>query len=116
MIRSDALTDAPPETVVLVLTTFPADGDITGLARTLIDARLAACVTAQPGLTSIYRWQDTVEVTPEQQVMVKTTRGRLDALERRLTELHPYDVPEILVTPVGGAEPYLAWVRAAVSE
>lgn len=101
--------------VVLVLTTWPADHDCTAAARTLVDERLAACVSVLDPMTSIYRWQGTIEEARERQVLLKTTAARVDALTARLTALHPYDVPEILVLPIGqGGERYLAWVEESV--
>jgi periplasmic divalent cation tolerance protein len=95
----------------IVLTTFPADGDPAPLARTLVEERLAACVNVLPPMSSTYRWQGAVEIAEERQLVIKTTAGRIEALERRIAELHPYDVPEILTIPVGGASAaYGAWL------
>ena len=92
-------------------TTLPAEADSKAFGRTLVEERLAACVSAHPGLYSVYRWNDGVEDSSEQQVMIKTTRARLEALERRFDDLHPYDLPELLVLPVvGGSRAYLEWV------
>jgi periplasmic divalent cation tolerance protein len=64
-------------------------------------------------MTSVYRWQGEMQRDTERQLVIKTTRPRLDALEARLHDLHPYDLPECLVLPVDGGSPaYLAWVRA----
>ena len=45
--------------------------------------------------------------------MIKTTRGRLAALEARLRALHPYELPEFVVLEAGGSEAYVKWVRDA---
>jgi len=48
---------------------------------------------------------------------VKTTAGRLGALQARLEALHPYQLPELLTVPVaGGNERYLDWVRKGVAK
>jgi periplasmic divalent cation tolerance protein len=101
---------------VIVLTTFPVTGDVTTLARTLVDERLAACVNVLPPMASIYRWEGAVEQAREHQVIVKTTAARVDALKARLTALHPYDVPELLVLPLSdGGAGYLNWITASVA-
>jgi periplasmic divalent cation tolerance protein len=101
---------------VIVLTTLGADADAATLARTLVEERLAACVNVLPAMTSIYRWKGSVEQGREQQLLVKTTAGRIDALAARLRELHPYEVPELLVFRVDeGADEYLRWVRESVT-
>lgn len=98
-------------TVVVILTTMPDNAQTDELARALVDERLAACVNVHAPMTSTYRWQGRVEREPERQLVIKTTRDRVAAIEARLAELHPYDVPEFLVLPVeGGSEAYLRWV------
>ena len=100
--------------VVLVLSTAPAaPGDDTAeqIARTLIDERLAACVNIHAPMVSIYRWKGAVERDSERQLVIKTTRNTLPALEKRLRELHPYELPEfIVVAASGGSAVYLEWV------
>jgi periplasmic divalent cation tolerance protein len=99
-------------TAVIVLSTFPADQDAAALAHALVEERLAACVNVLPPMTSIYRWEGAVERASEHQLVMKTTAGRVEALKARIAELHPYDVPEILVLSVtDGAASYLKWVH-----
>lgn len=101
--------------LVLVLTTMPDDHRAEELARTLVDERLAACVNVHGTMRSTYRWQGQVEGDPERQVVIKTSRSRLPALEARLRALHPYDVPEFVVLSAeAGSTAYLAWVAAEV--
>ena len=101
--------------VVLVLTTIAAEADGSVLARTLVDERLAACVNVLPPMTSVYRWKGQVEQDREQQVIIKTTRHKLPALEARVKELHSYELPEFVVIAAGGgSDAYLKWVEEAV--
>jgi periplasmic divalent cation tolerance protein len=102
--------------VVLVLTTAP-EGELgETIARTLVSERLAACVNVLPPMTSFYRWKGTVERDAERQLLIKTTRARLTDLQSRLRELHPYELPELMVLHVAdGAPGYLEWVRAETS-
>jgi periplasmic divalent cation tolerance protein len=101
----------------LVLTTFPANSDaITAFARALVTERLAACVNILGSMESIYAWKGSIEQDQERQIVIKTTRGRLEALRARVHELHPYEVPEFLVIPAaGGSEAYLHWVSESTS-
>jgi periplasmic divalent cation tolerance protein len=97
--------------LVLVLTTMPNDERADELALTLINERIAACVNVHAAMTSTYRWKGTVERDAERQLVIKTTRDRLPALESRLRALHPYDLPELIVIAVAaGSEEYLQWV------
>jgi len=109
------MTQSAPQ-LVIVLTTF-AVGKGLAVARTLVDERLAACVNVLAPMTSVYRWKGEVEQELEEQVVIKTTVDRLRALETRLGELHPYELPEFLVlTPSSGSDAYLRWVGAQVGE
>ena len=100
---------------VLVLTTLAADADAAGLARTLVEERLAACVNVLPVMTSFYRWKGSLEEEREQQLVIKTAADRVTALAARLRELHPYEVPEFLVLRVAeGSDAYLRWIRESV--
>jgi periplasmic divalent cation tolerance protein len=101
--------------VVLVLTTWPASSDASAFARTLVDERLAACVNVLPRMQSIYRWKDAIESEAERQILVKTTESRLAALEARIRELHPYEVPELVVLRADAAESYRSWVASATA-
>ncbi len=99
--------------VVLCLSTCPDRGSALGLARVLVEERLAACVSVLPGVTSLYRWQGSIEQNDELQLLIKTTRTNLPALKARLSELHPHEVPELIVLEVvDGLPAYLAWVDA----
>src|SRR6476660_7931920 len=101
--------------IAIVLTTIGADERAERLARQLVDERLAACVNVHPPMVSLYRWKGAVERDNECQIVIKTTRDRLVALEARLRELHPYKLPEFVVVPVdGGSEAYTKWVREQV--
>jgi periplasmic divalent cation tolerance protein len=96
---------------VIVLTTLPGDADAAPIARALVEARLAACVNLLPPMQSIYRWQGAIEHETERQVLIKTSRARVEALWERLRALHPYEVPEFVVIPiVDGHQAYLNWI------
>jgi periplasmic divalent cation tolerance protein len=98
--------------IIIVLTTLSVSTDARALAETLVDERLAACVNVLAAMDSVYRWEDEIEHQQERQLVIKTTTARLEALRERLAELHPYDVPELLVIPVtDGGQTYLDWVR-----
>jgi len=99
---------------VVVLTTLPVTADPADFGRTLVMERLAACVTVLGDVLAIYRWQGDVCEERERQILIKTTRDRLGALEQRLRALHPYQVPEFLALAVAqGSGPYVSWLRDA---
>jgi periplasmic divalent cation tolerance protein len=102
---------------VIVLTTIGSATDAQTLASVLIHERLAACVNVLPEMESTYRWKGGVESERERQLVIKTTADRVPALEARLHELHPYDLPEFMVLAVGGgSEKYLEWIKASTTK
>jgi len=105
------MTDA-----VLILTTVPDDARAESLAATLVEERLAACVNIHGPMTSIYRWKGELERDAERQLIIKTTRDRVAALEARIKSLHSYELPEFVIVPIeGGSGAYLDWVRRETS-
>ena len=113
MSAPDRSTQAPR----VVLVTAP-DADVAlRIARTLIEERLAACVNLIPGLTSVYRWEGAVQEDHEVLLLAKTRAGRLEALETRLAELHPYHVPEcVALEPARVETRYLEWMLDATAD
>jgi periplasmic divalent cation tolerance protein len=104
-------------TVHLVFMTAPDEAVASSLARTLVEARLAACANLIPGVRSIYRWKDEICDDGEWLVLFKTTEARLQSLREKIIDMHPYDCPEVLVVDVSdGAPEYLQWVMDQVSE
>jgi periplasmic divalent cation tolerance protein len=96
---------------VIVLTTLPIEGDIEKFAAQLVDERLAACVNILPAMRSVYRWKNAIEKADERQLIIKTSRAAVTALEARIRKLHPYDVPEFIVLPIdSGSADYLSWL------
>jgi periplasmic divalent cation tolerance protein len=116
MSRSDAAgagREAGADGVRVVLVTAPDAETGARLARDVVGSRLAACVNLVTSVRSIYRWEGEVKDEGEVLLLIKTRSDRCDALSRRIREVHPYDVPEVLVLPAaGGSAEYLDWVRA----
>jgi periplasmic divalent cation tolerance protein len=101
-----------PDVAVVVLCTVPDEAVAERIARTLLEERLAACVSRLPGVHSLFRWEGEITAADEVQLVIKTRAARAPDLTRRLTAIHPYSVPEILVLPVAAGLPaYLDWIR-----
>jgi periplasmic divalent cation tolerance protein len=96
--------------VVLVTCGSLAEGR--KLARAVVTKRLAACVNVVSApVESIYRWKGKVEQAKEFLLIVKTTARRLKELEKEITRLHSYEVPEFLAIEVGsGSKQYVDWL------
>lgn len=77
----------------------------------LVDERLIACGQVMGPIKSTFFWDGSVQHEDEWLALMKTSNGAVEDLVARLTELHSYDVPEILILDIGGGfVPYLDWV------
>jgi periplasmic divalent cation tolerance protein len=96
----------------VVMTTVSNKEQAEKLARTVLEARLAACVQIQD-ITSYYWWDEKINRDAEQLLFLKTTADKYQALEAHLIANHSYDTPEILRLPVeAGFEKYLNWMQS----
>lgn len=102
--------------VRVVLVTAPSEQSAAGICEALLSEGLVACGNILSGVRSLYRWEGRVEDEPEVLVVLKTVSSSVPALLRRIPELHPYEVPEILTLQVEtGHPPYLEWVAGEVA-
>ncbi|WP_410595002.1 divalent-cation tolerance protein CutA [Amycolatopsis sp. lyj-23] len=96
---------------VIVTSTTDSEASARELATQAVEARLGACAQIAGPITSVYRWDGAVRTDQEWRVEIKTTAERVPALTERLRQLHGYDLPEVIATPiVGGSAGYLAWL------
>ena len=100
------------ESYLLVLSTCPEGAPAQQLAQFLVEEHLAACVNILPGLTSVYAWEGSIETGRESLLLIKTEHQVYPALEARLRERHPYELPEIIAVPIQlGLNDYLHWIN-----
>ena len=100
-----------PHRLKAVLVTTGSEEQAVSIARTLVGERLAACVNIVGPIRSIYRWRDGVEDDREYLLIAKTRATLYIKLEKRVRELHTYEVPEVLALSVDrGSPPYVKWV------
>jgi periplasmic divalent cation tolerance protein len=99
-----------------ITTTTGTRQDAQQIAEALVSRRLAGCVQVNGPIQSTYRWQGNVETAEEWMCTAKTGRDQLPAIEKLLGELHKYEVPELIATPIiCGSEKYLAWLAEQLS-
>ena len=97
---------------IVVLSTCATEEEAAKLARVLVEARVAACVTMVPGARSVYRWQGAIESAAECLLIIKSSRRLFEPLRTALEEAHAYDVPEVLAMPVvEGSAKYVNWLE-----
>ncbi len=103
--------------IVFVVTTIDDTAAAERLVHGLLDAGLIACGNVLPDITSIYRWKGEVERAGEVLIVLKTRETLVEALFARATELHPYELPELVALPIHTvSHAYSAWVRQETNE
>lgn len=100
---------------IVVYTTCPNGESAKTIARALLERRLAACVNMF-SISSMYWWEGALEEGEEVGMLIKTTSDRYEDIERALLEMHPYELPALLVLPVSGERRYLSWIEEGVDE
>jgi periplasmic divalent cation tolerance protein len=101
----------------LILCAVPSEEYAERLAQTLVEERLAACVSILAGARSIYRWEGQICDEPELLLLIKSRRELFPRLLERLGDLHPYEVPEVQALAVSEIAPgFLAWLEGATGE
>lgn len=104
--------------ILVILVSAPEIEVARQIGSSLVQDKLAACVSILPQMHSIYSWQGKIEQATECLLLIKTTVARYEELEAAVKELHPYETPEILaLESARGLEQYCQWVeQVATSE
>jgi len=98
---------------VVVLSTAPPDHS-GRLARLIVEERLAACVNISQ-VRSTFWWEGEVNQEAEDLLIIKTKHEKVEEISKRIKDVHPYDLPEIIILPIiGGDDRYLAWISEAL--
>lgn len=99
----------------LVLTTCPDENIANEIAKILVTEKLAACVNIAANITSVYSWQEELHIDSEVQLLIKTEDRLFDSLDRRINQLHPYDVVEVIALNIQqGNKHYLDWITNSI--
>ena len=100
---------------LIVLCTVPDDAVAKQIASALVAEQLAACINIVPGITSVYRWKGAIETDMELLLIMKTTATSYPQLQKRISALHPYELPEIIAVSLDrGLPDYLAWITTSL--
>jgi periplasmic divalent cation tolerance protein len=101
------------EKYIQIYTTIGKKEEAEHISEKLVSMRLAACVQIVGPIESIYWWNGAVEKSEEWLCVMKTDDTFYKKIEKVLSELHSYEVPEIISLPIiHGSEKYLSWLRS----
>lgn len=105
-----------PGGFIQVRIAFPGQAEAEQVAAAVVAERLAACVQLSPGVHSTYRWQGKVEVATETVALVTSRADLFDRLAQRVSQLHSYEVPEVVASPLTQlSASYAAWLAESLA-
>ncbi|HEY9644237.1 MAG TPA: divalent-cation tolerance protein CutA [Coleofasciculaceae cyanobacterium] len=105
------MAEQPPSYGV-VLVTASSQTEAEAIAQSLLQARLAACISLFP-MRSLYTWQGEVHNDQEWQLLIKTDLSQFSQLAAQIKAIHSYELPEIIALPIlTGSPDYLEWIGA----
>jgi len=105
------------DSYAIVFVTTANEEDAAAIGRALVEERLAACANLVGPIRSIYRWRDAVEDASKHLLLIKTRASLFPALQARVKQLHPYEVPEIVAVEIKQGSPqYLDWIRESTAQ
>ena len=100
---------------IQVITTVEHKADAEKIAKSLLEKRLAACAQIIGPMTSYFHWQGKLDSAQEYLCLIKSRNDLFQELEAAIINIHPYEVPEIVATPITkGGKDYLNWLAAEV--
>ena len=102
-------TEKSPQ-VVLILTTFGTAVAAEACGKQLVSTGLAACAQLEGPIRSIYSWQNEVQIEEEFRLLLKTSPAQAAHCQAALEQLHPYELPEIVLLDATASPAYAAWV------
>jgi periplasmic divalent cation tolerance protein len=105
----------PKRVPVVATTTTATVEDARKIAKRLVEQKLAACVQIVEPITSVYRWQGAVQEEKEVLLLIKSTQDLIPLIAELIDQIHPYELPELIATPVAAGSPsYLGWLEQSV--
>ena len=100
---------------ILVLMTASSKEEAKKIARVLLEEKLIACANIVEHVSSFFWWQGKIDSETEALTIMKTNDKLFEKLQKRVTELHSYDVPEVLALHVvAGSQSYLEWLKTSL--
>ncbi|MEO2114992.1 MAG: divalent-cation tolerance protein CutA [Candidatus Poseidoniia archaeon] len=101
------------DTICIIQTTLPGEWteSIVGeWSTSLVQDGIAACVQ-RSRITSVYRWEESLESTEEWRVQLKTSTHNKERLVEAILSSHPYDTPQIISWNAETTSDYASWIE-----
>lgn len=84
---------------IIIQTTCANKKEAQKIAHYLIKKKLAACVQ-MTDIESLYLWKNEICNDKEKLLNIKTKKENFEKIQRKIKELHSYDLPEIIAIEI----------------
>ena len=99
--------------MISIYVTCPDKTSATRISRALLDAGLIACANIHP-VFSVYKWEGQVVEEEEFVCIMKSVEDRWTAIQSKVLEIHPYELPAIIKYKASANDAYQDWVTTEV--
>lgn len=97
--------------IILVSTTIANLHDAEEIASKLLEKHVVACAQITGPIKSLYRWKEAMVSEEEYLLTAKSTSALQKQVVSLISQLHPYELPEIIVQKPDYVFPaYAQWV------
>ena len=97
--------------IYLVITTEFDKKNASKLANLLLRAKLIPCVTFK-NIESHFWWEGNINQSKEVQLMIKCKKENVIKVCNKISEMHSYEIPEIIYFRVSVNKNYHSWVNS----
>lgn len=100
--------------MIFIYTTCKNKKEASKIGEILVKERLAACINYFT-IESIYFWQGKLQKNKETALLIKTTKRKFKAVEKKIKKVHSYEIPSIVGLPLSqGSKGYFNWLRKQI--
>ena len=95
----------------VIKTTLPEsmkEEEITSFFHKLVESG-AACIQHHM-VTSTYKWEGEMKSESEWSIQIKVSKQSKQAVTELIQEMHPYDVPQMIMKKWESSDVYLEWI------
>ena len=101
---------------IIIQTTCASKVEAKNIAKVLLDNKLAACIQISE-VESYYMWNEEFCNDIETLLNIKTKKELFDEVQRKIKDLHSYDVPEIIeINITNTSKKYLKFIGDNTNE
>jgi periplasmic divalent cation tolerance protein len=98
----------------IILTTYPKKKS-KEMMKKILESKLAGCIVEIKDCNSKFWWKNKIDKAKENLLIIKTKRGLVNKLFKKIKDLHPYEVPFIAVVDIERVnKEYFEWLKNVI--